>query len=322
MGVMAAMEQEAIFENAGQAVHVAFLIMAQEATQDAPLRKALIRVMESIRLDSMQQRHWLDQLRGGGNGTVNFSGLTGGDIRAQCAMITQAVKTKLPSVEMWVLQAKYGQTDFEDVEDAHGEDAGSALERANADVCAARDKLERARADLTTAAEQVRRATGWPGGTLSERRCWDSAREAVREMEAAVVAAESRQQSAEIARGQTTACRILDNGRGIAEDTGVTRRRWAFSAERIAAIQGLSEWFQPMFPRLKPLAIDCMLGRMFANHKKIDISARDLAEQFGGSHMKYVRASYKMKNHIRKLEELAVARLEPIFIEQGVSCRY
>ena len=40
--------EEAVFENVGQAVHVSFLIMAQEAKQDAPLRAALIRAMESV----------------------------------------------------------------------------------------------------------------------------------------------------------------------------------------------------------------------------------------------------------------------------------
>lgn len=237
--------QQGIFENAGQAVHVAFLVMAQEATQDAPLRKALIRAMESVQLGP-GQRHWLDQLRGTGGGTVNFEGLSGDEIRAQCALITQAVKTKLPNVEMWVLQAKYGQTDFEDV--VEGAPAVKLIDNGPAP--------------------------------------WD--------------ARSCRQDKGEVEQPQA-------------------RRRFAFSPERIEAIKGLSDWFAPMFPRIKPLAIDLMLGRMFANHRKIDISVRDLAGQFGGSHMIYFRASCKMKNHIRKLEEMAVARLEPIFQAQGVT---
>jgi hypothetical protein len=312
------LEHEAIFENAGQAVHVAFLIMAQEATQDAPLRKAIIRVMESIKL-APNQRHWLDQLRGVGGGSVNFAGLSGDEIRAQCAMITQAVKTKLPNVEMWVLQAKYGQTDFEDVADEQGDQEVAAVEQAQADVQAARDKLEQARSELTAAADAIRRATGWPGGSSSERRQWDSARESVRELEAAVVAAESKQQTAQVALSQRGACRMLNNGPAPKRDGEQPRRRFAFSAERIAAIRGLSDWFAPMFPRIKPLALDCMLGRLFANHKKIDISTRDMAEQFGGNYKQYMRASYKMKNHLRILEEKAINRLEPIFREQGVT---
>ena len=213
----------AIFENAGQAVHVAFLILSQEAIQDAPLRAALIRVMESMRLTDGNLRDWLDQLRGTPGGAVNFSGLTGGEIRAQCAMITQAVKTHLPNIEMWVLQAKFGQTDFED------------------------------------------------------------SRPSDRQLPAPAPV-----------------------------------RRWAFSAERIAAIQGLSDWFAPMFPRIKPLAVDCMLGRLFANHKKLDITSRDIAASFGGNHTQYLRASKKMKEHLRIIEERAIDRLEIIFMRQGV----
>jgi len=312
-------EQQGIFENAGQAVHVAFLVMAQEATQDAPLRKALIRAMESVQLGA-GQRHWLDQLRGGGSGTVNFQGLRGDEIRAQCALITQAVKTKLPNVEMWVLQAKYGQTDFEDVADggeegaalAALEDARLVVKKERGELAAARSELEAGRSSGATIAFEPR--TRVYGHAIAFA---DSARAAIREMEARVVAAESALQAAQVAFDQQSACTLLDNG--PRPQGGQSKRRYAFSAERIAAIQGLSDWFVPLFPRIKPLAIDCMLGRMFANHKKIDISSRDLAAQFGGNHTKYLRASWKMKNHIRKLEELAMGRLEPIFREQGVT---
>lgn len=212
---------EAIFDNAGQAVHVAFLVLAQEAIQEAPLRKALIRAMESIQLTN-NQRNWLDELRGTPSGTLNFGDLDGNEVRAQCAMITQAVKTKLPKPEMWVLQAKYGQTDFEELED-----------------------------------------------------------------------------------GQLPVLMPA-------------RRRWAFSAERIEAIQGLSDWFQPLFPKLKPFAVDCLLGRHFANHKKLEISVRDIAASFGGSRMSYQRAAKKIAEHLRDLEHNALGRLEVPFKKQGV----
>ncbi|WP_298410484.1 hypothetical protein [Janthinobacterium sp.] len=205
-------KDEAVFENVGQAVHVSFLIMAQEAKQDAPLRAALIRAMESVVL-SGRQRCWLDQLRGASTGNINFGGLDGNEVRAQCALVLQAVKHRLPATEMWVLQAKYGNTDFEDVDG---------------------------------------------------------------------------------------------------------RRRFAFSAERISAIKGLADWFRPMFPALNPLAIDCMLGRLFANHKQLDITVRDLAASFGGNRMTYQRASKKMQEHLRSLEAYAFERLTPSFTAQGV----
>lgn len=217
---------EAVFATAGQAVHVAFVIMSQPAQQDAPFRKALIRAMESIQLTN-NQRNWLDELRGTASGSVNFGGLDGNDIRAQCAMITQAVKLLLPPLEKWVLQAKFGNTDFE--------------------------------------------------------------------------------------------CRQED---GQLPQLKEPRRRWAFSAERIDAIKGLSDHFAPMFPKIKPLAIDCMLGRIFANHKKLDISSRDLAESFGGNHTMYLRATIKMKQALQALEYQAIDRLEPHFIQHGVSSGY
>jgi hypothetical protein len=304
-------EQQAIFENVGQAVHVAFLIMAQEATQDAPLRMALIRIMESIKLDSGNQRNWLDQLRGErGAGTVNFEGLSPGDIRAQCALITQAVTTNLPPVEQWVLQAKYGQTDFEDVVDdvdaVEGDPLQGAIERA-------RGNLVLARRGLDDAGRAFRNLPD-----LAARRLMIDARANVAGAQEAVEVAEGKARAAAATVDQVNACRMIDNGRAPAGAR--TRRRWAFSAERIVAIRGLSDWFAPMFPRIKPLAIDCLMGMLYANHKKIEISTRDLAKNFGGSHMNYYRASCKIRNHLRKLEESALARLEPAFTLHGVSC--
>ena len=205
-------KDEAVFENVGQAVHVSFLIMAQEAKQDAPLRAALIKAMEQVVL-SGRQRCWLDQLRGASTGSINFGGLDGNEVRAQCALVLQAVKHRLPATEMWVLQAKYGQTDFEDVDG---------------------------------------------------------------------------------------------------------KRRFAFSAERISAIKGLADWFRPMFPTLNGMAIDCLLGRLFANHKQLDITVRDLAKSFGSHHMTYQRASTRMQAHLRELEQMAYLRLAPSFVADGV----
>lgn len=312
--------EQAIFDNVGQAVHVSFLVMAQEATQDAPLRKALIKIMESIKLDTGNQRHWLDQLRGERSGSVNFEGLAPGDIRAQCAMITQAVKTNLPPAERWVLQAKYGETDFEDVVtvDQGADDPLLGAMTAAADrVEEARGRMDKARMAFTAAQAP---ASAWVIETTADRKArYQVARDELASANHELAAAESAEQLANIAVDQSKSCRLVDNGPLRKEVQG--RRRWAFSAERIEAIKGLSDWFAPMFPRIKPLALDCMLGRLFANHKKLDISTRDLAAQFGGNYKQYMRASYKMKNHLRILEEKALARLEPIFFEHGVSCR-
>lgn len=208
--------EEAVFESVGQAVHVSFLIMAQEAKQDAPLRAALIRAMESVQL-SGRQRCWLDQLRGEQSGSINFGGLDGNEVRAQCAMVLQAVKHRLPKAEMWVLQAKYGQTDYEDVDG---------------------------------------------------------------------------------------------------------KRRFAFSPERIDAIKGLADYLAPLIANVPARAVDCLLGLIFANHKKVDITFRDIAQSFGGSHVKYFRAAVKLKKHLRQLEQMALDRLEARFVAQGVTNQF
>lgn len=321
MGAADMVVEQPIFENAGQAVHVAFLIMAQEATQDAPLRKAIIKAMESVKLDN-GQRHWLDQLRGAGGGKVNFEGLQGNEIRAQCVMITQAVK-KLPDAEMWVLQAKYGQTDVEDVAEGGKAALAAALTTAVQKVAAERIRMTQARAGLDVWRERYLDAQGrvmLPVAHAAAVFNYQAARDEVRDVGFALANAEKAERGARIACERTSACGLVDNGRANT-DGATTRRRFVFSVERIAAIDGLARWFEPMFPNIKPLAITCMLGRMFANHKKIDISARDLATAFGDNHTKYLRASMKMKNHLRQLEENAIERLEPLFADHGISCR-
>jgi hypothetical protein len=319
---------EPIFEEAGQAVHVAFLVMAQPARQDAPFRKALICSMESINL-STEQRHWLDQLRGAPTGKVNFAGLEMNEVRAQCVMITQAVATKLPDPERWVLLAKYGEIDFEDIA---GDEPGSnqvaaALERATKGVQSAQAKMQQARVELDAAREHylaMQQQIMPPGVLESAQEQYHAARDAVRDAGGEVARAESAERGAKIALERLSACSLVENGpRGIGKKgkdgkPEEPRRRYAFPAERIAAIDGLARWFAPMFPRMKPLAICCMLGRMFARHKKIDISARDLEAQFGGSYRTYLRAAMKMKNHVRQLEDNAIARLGPYLAEHGV----
>jgi hypothetical protein len=320
MGAADVVVEKPIFENTGQAVHVAFLIMAQEATQDAPLRKAIIKAMESVKLDN-GQRHWLDQLRGTGGGTVNFEGLQGSEIRAQCALITQAVK-KLPDAQRWVLQAKYGQTDVEDVAAGGNAALAAALTKAVQQVTVQRARLKQARASLDVWRERFLESEGRVMEAVAQatmRTQYHAARDDVRDVGFALANAEKDERAARIACERTSACGLVDNGKANLGGAAV-QRRFVFSAERIAAIDGLAQWFEPMFPNIKPLAITCMLGRMFANHKKIDISARDLATAFGDNHTKYLRASMKMKNHLRQLEESAIEWLEPLFVDHGISC--
>jgi hypothetical protein len=228
-----------------------------------------------------------------------------------------------------VLLAKYGEIDFEDIA---GDEPGSnqvaaALERAAKGLQSARAKMQQARRELDTARDHylaMQQRIMPPGVLESAQEQYHAARDAVRDAGGEVARAESAERAAKIALERLGACSLVENGpraigkKGKDGKPEEPRRRFAFPAERIAAIDGLARWFAPMFPRMKPLALCCMLGRMFARHKKIDISARDLAAQFGGSYSTYLRAAMKMKNHVRQLEDNAIARLGPYLAEHGV----
>lgn len=99
---------DAIFQSAGQALHVSFLIMSVEARQKNVLRMALIQIIESVELPSARLKDWLSQLRGISTGSVNFAGLDSYEVRAQCAMVAQVVHDHLPGPERDVVWARYG----------------------------------------------------------------------------------------------------------------------------------------------------------------------------------------------------------------------
>jgi hypothetical protein len=310
---------DAIFANVGQAVHVAFLVMSQPAMQQAPLRKALIRAMETIKLEGYQLE-WLEQLRGAPSENVNFGGLSGDEVRAQCVMIKQAV-AHLPDPERWALQAKYGYVEYEDAtpDSAMAQQMANALERANTSASVARDVLRSAREELDTAREDYLQARGRlssPAADESVRCRYEAARDAVQDASKAAHEAEALARQIQIIVDRADGVTIAHGGlpAGAGEE-----RRFAFSAERIEAIKGLSDWMHPMFPEVKAMAVDCMLGRMFAQHKKVSISVRDLAANFGGNHMTYQRASTRMKDHMRQLEERALERLALRLINDGVA---
>lgn len=177
------------------------------------MRAALLSMMEATPRLSAAQADWYDELRGSASGTIDFSGLTSDDIRAQCALIVSAVRSKLPAPEMWAVQARHAATESETVDG---------------------------------------------------------------------------------------------------------RKRFAFSLERINAVQGLSSWLLPSFPRIPALAMDCLVAKVYANHSKTQISYRDLERSFGKTHTTFARAAKEIKQHLRKLELAAVERLTPYFIDTGL----
>jgi hypothetical protein len=101
---------EAIFRDTRQALHVSFLIMSTDPRAKNVFRTALIRIMEMQPSLTKRQQAWLEQLIGDvSESTVNFAGLNGDDVRAQCAEVASAVNSKLADIERWAVIARFGQ---------------------------------------------------------------------------------------------------------------------------------------------------------------------------------------------------------------------
>lgn len=98
----------AIFQSTEQALHVSFLILSVPAMGENKFRQFLIQVLEQTPTLNKRQQTWLEQLKGERSGTVDFGGLTQMEVRGQCAMITAAVRDRLPSTESASLLARFG----------------------------------------------------------------------------------------------------------------------------------------------------------------------------------------------------------------------
>ena len=88
---------QAIFRSTSQALHFAYLIEAYEVSVESIMSKAMRIIMMELGL-------W----NTGEPSTVNFGGLNALEVRAQCAMIRAAVRSRLPAPEAWAIQARYG----------------------------------------------------------------------------------------------------------------------------------------------------------------------------------------------------------------------
>ncbi|MDR5813337.1 hypothetical protein QCE62_06990 [Caballeronia sp. LZ033] len=103
---------DAVFKDTRQALHVSFLVLSQEPRQPSAMMKAIIQALEALPELTTRQEQWLEQLRGEASSTLNFGGLTSDEVRAQCAAVISAVRTKLHHAEQWEVTARFGQNDF------------------------------------------------------------------------------------------------------------------------------------------------------------------------------------------------------------------
>ncbi|MDM8357493.1 hypothetical protein [Pandoraea communis] len=102
------------FQDTRQALHVAYLVLSLPPRQKAPFRNMLIRIIEAIDHPTKAQEAWLNELRGP-QGEFDPERLTLEEFRAQCAMITDAARTRLPSPEYAAVLARFAH-DREKVE--------------------------------------------------------------------------------------------------------------------------------------------------------------------------------------------------------------
>ncbi|WP_429498935.1 hypothetical protein ACQUFY_08400 [Robbsia andropogonis] len=100
----------AIFESVEQALHVSFMVISLPSRQKNTFRLALIQALEQVADLTARQEATLEYLRGTRiESTINFEGLTGDEVRAQCAMVVAAVRDRLPADErnaVWIRYAR------------------------------------------------------------------------------------------------------------------------------------------------------------------------------------------------------------------------
>jgi hypothetical protein len=98
-----------IFESVEQALHVSFLVTSMPARQKNTFRIALIQALEAVGRLTDRQESFLAYLRGEKSGTIDFSGLSADEVRAQCAMVVATVTDQLSEPErnaLWVRFAR------------------------------------------------------------------------------------------------------------------------------------------------------------------------------------------------------------------------
>lgn len=102
------MTEKPLFADVSHALHVSYLVLSLPPRQKAPFRNMLIQLLEAIDEPTAAQEKFLAELRGPGGGAYEEDRLSMDEVRAQYAMITDAVKTRLPSPEYAAVLARYG----------------------------------------------------------------------------------------------------------------------------------------------------------------------------------------------------------------------
>jgi hypothetical protein len=101
---------DAIFESVEQALHVSFMVISLPSRQKNTFRLALIQALEQVGDLTNRQQATLEYLRGTRTeSTINFEGLNGDEVRAQCAMVVAAVRDRLSTDERNAIWLRYAR---------------------------------------------------------------------------------------------------------------------------------------------------------------------------------------------------------------------
>jgi hypothetical protein len=101
---------DTVFSDTPTALHVSFLVYSQQVGDLSSLRRALIRILETMPVLTRQQADMLKRLHGTRSLLVDFEGLTQHEIHGQCALIIDSVQQRLPHPELCAVFAGYGAT--------------------------------------------------------------------------------------------------------------------------------------------------------------------------------------------------------------------
>lgn len=92
------MIEQPIFRSTGQALDVAYLILTQPPTSKSPTQAVIDDLLEMAGVRKEREHT---------TATVNFGGLSPLEVRAQCSMITAAVRDHLAVAERRAVEARY-----------------------------------------------------------------------------------------------------------------------------------------------------------------------------------------------------------------------
>lgn len=95
------------------------------------------------------------------------------------------------------------------------------------------------------------------------------------------------------------------------------QRKPVFSRARYESIMNLGDWIAPSLPAINKMAVDLLVARA-VDKRVVDAALRQMAESFGTSKSTLHRAMRDVRLRLETLENMAISRLEPAFVADGL----